>query len=968
MVNKKLLLLCCIGSLSVQISAAKTSDYVQNTGSNVNGTSALLNKSHKGFGNSLRKNVPCLVENVGQIKDQFGAMRNDIDFKLPGDFFNVFIGSGAIQYQWIQASSKNNDGPASLQTYRMDMQLIGANHDAVVSKSFVQAYKEQFISDAKVTKEAKGYEKVSYKNIYPNIDWELYLKNGKLEYDFVVHPGGNVADIKIKYNGATKINRKSDGSIAAYTPAGYVNEHAPYSYSKGNNGSKTPIKSSFIVKDDITTFAVGKYQGTLIIDPVLDWATYYGGSSTEDGYGVAVDPSGNVYMTGYTLSLTNIATTGSYQSTFTAGPLSALDAYLVKFDSTGVRQWATYFGSDGSDNATCVHCDADGNVYIAGSTSSLQTIATTGSHQNTIGGATDAFLAKFSTTGSLIWSTYYGGTSASANADYAYALQSDNQGNIYMAGQTNSPNNIATPGSYQLVFAGVSDGFVVKFNSAGVRQWGTYLGGTANDQARALSLDKTGNIYVGGGTSSVAGIASAGTAQTTLGGNSDGFLIKLNNEGTYQWGTYFGGTDYDGVNGLSCDDDLNIYMTGSVGNTSAGLSSTGSYQATQAGNGDAYLVKYDSTGHKIWSTYYGGTGIDQSNAVKYDGFGNVYILGSTKSATGIATAGTFQDTISLNGTNYEAFLVKFKANGTRTWATYYGGKGDDYGKALAMNKTTGDIFFSGQTKSTVHIATPGSQQDTIGSLNGTDAFLVKFNECPTISNLSISDIYGTDSICPHITTLYGITPLPGVTAYTWTLPNGWTGTSDSASILVTTGITGGTIEVKASNSCDSLPVKSMNVYVYPFFVPVITVDSLNLGTASPYASYQWYLNGQLITGATGSIYHVTQNGNYTVAVVSADGCTDTSEIYIVNNVTTGIKDADNIKTQIHIYPNPSISFINISSPVKVDVIITTLEGRTLGAYKNAKTISIKDLAAGIYLMRISDASGVFIKAEKFIKE
>lgn len=973
MLNKKLLLLCCVGGLSAQVSTAKDLNSKQHVGSKAKVSTTSSATIPPKIRKALQKNIPCLIENVGQIKDQNGALRQDINFKLQSDFMNVFIGAGAIYYQW--ATPKGSEGPKNLETYRLDMQLLGANKNATATKAIPSNYKEQYLGDPDVSKDAYGYEKISYQNIYPNIDWVLYLKDGKLEYDFVVHLGGKVSDIKIKYNGATKMQKKADGSIAAYSPSGFVNEHAPISYSLAvNSNKKTAVKSSFMVKDNVTSFSVGKYQGTLVIDPVLDWATYYGGVSTEDGYGVAVDGSGNVYLTGYTLSLTNIATSGAFQTNFTPGQLSALDAYLVKFDSNGVRQWGTYYGSNGSDVSNTVACDPNGNVYIAGSSSSQIGIATAGSHQDALVGMSDAFIAKFSPSGARIWGTYYGGNSPVGvmNSDIISIIKCDDSGNVYIAGSTNSIDNIASVGAYQTTYSGVTDIFVAKFDSTGARQWGTYLGGTANDGARGLALDNNRNIYIAGSTQSTTGIASTGAAQAVIGAttSTDAYLMKLTNNGIYQWGTYFGGTDYDNGSGVSCDENGNVYMVGSAGANSVGLATTGSYQSIQKGVGDAFLVKYDSTGAKIWSTYYGGTNIDQGNAVMYDGFGNVYLLGNTKSTSFISTLGTYQDTIGMANA-YDAFLVKFKNDGSRVWATYYGGKKDDYGKAISMNKMTGDIYFSGQTSSSQQgIATSGSHQDTAAALNGTDAILVKFRECPTIHTLTIGAISGSDSICPNSKVLYAVIPIPGVSSYTWTLPDGATGTSDSASILVTLGQTGGNIKVKASNACDTTAWQSLNIYIYPFFDVVITVDSLNLGTASSYATYQWILNGQVIQGATNSIYHVTQNGNYSVAVTSAQGCIDTSEVYVVTNVKPplAIHDQNTIKAQIHIYPNPASDVINIQAPVKVNVILTTLEGRMLSNHKNVKSLSVKDLAMGVYLLRITDDAGNFIKAEKFIKK
>ncbi|MFO0436754.1 MAG: T9SS type A sorting domain-containing protein, partial [Sphingobacteriaceae bacterium] len=235
------------------------------------------------------------------------------------------------------------------------------------------------------------------------------------------------------------------------------------------------------------------------------------------------DVSGNVYMTGETGSNTNIATVGAHQTAFGGG---SNDAFLVKFNSAGVRQWGTYYGGTGDDYGISCISDASGNVYVSGITNSNTNIANVGSHQATFGGGTlDAYLVKFNSAGVRQWGTYYGGS----GNDFGWICITDASGNVYMAGGTNSNTNIATAGTHQTTFGGGSnDAFLVKFNSAGVRQWGTYYGGTGVDFGYSCSNDATGNVYMSGDTDSNTNIATAGAHQTTFGGaTEDAFLVKF---------------------------------------------------------------------------------------------------------------------------------------------------------------------------------------------------------------------------------------------------------------------------------------------------------------------------------------------------------------------------------------------------------------------------------------------------------
>ncbi len=139
---------------------------------------------------------------------------------------------------------------------------------------------------------------------------------------------------------------------------------------------------------------------------VRQWATFYGGVGNERGYSTATDGTGNVYLTGYTVSTTDIATPGSHDTSFGG----MVDAFLVKFNASGVRQWGTYYGGTGDETGYCAVVDCSGNVYLAGETTSTTNIATTGSHDNSFGGGTyDAFLVKFNINGVRQWATYYGG-------------------------------------------------------------------------------------------------------------------------------------------------------------------------------------------------------------------------------------------------------------------------------------------------------------------------------------------------------------------------------------------------------------------------------------------------------------------------------------------------------------------------------------------------------------------------------
>jgi len=475
----------------------------------------------------------------------------------------------------------------------------------------------------------------------------------------------------------------------------------------------------------ITAIAIFGFATITMAQNVRAWGTYYTGTGQvwpngEDrGSSCITDAAGNVYMVGFTSSNSDIATAGAHQTVHAGGPITfgtgGYDAFLAKFNSVGVRQWATYYGGSENDKGISCALDASGNVYMIGSTSSTSGIATAGAHETTVN---DGFLVKFNSSGVRQWGTYFEGT--------GNACTTDASGNIYIVGLTNSTSGIATAGAHQTVMSGSGDAFLVKFNSSGVKQWGTYFGGSytlASGMETGLSCatDALGNVYMTGHTPSTSGIATAGAHQTIYGGSStDAFLVKFNSSGVIQWGTYYGG---EGVDiGYSCATDAsgNVYMAGDAQQQNlpaSGISTIGAHQSAYGGGySDGFLVKFDSNGLRQWGTYYGGSLLDVSFSCATDASGNVYMSGETQSFTGIATSGAHETTVN------DAFLVSFNSSGVRQSGTYYGGV-----RAVCTTDAAGNVYITGYTQSNSGIATAGAHQTANGNNGYNDAFLVKFS-------------------------------------------------------------------------------------------------------------------------------------------------------------------------------------------------------------------------------------------------
>lgn len=700
------------------------------------------------------------IENKGQLIDQNHKPNKEVLYLYSGPGLHVQLKPDGFSYEvwnniikekisekdlFLNPEMKTVQYEITYQVHRIDISFLNASKNLTIKPENAASYPIHYYTGCTpISKGETGttnvlhYAKVIYPNIYPNIDIEFLLdsrnysdisnsdhsfSSGRFKYNFIIHPGGNVNDIKLKFDGANATSLNSDGHIIIETDYGSIEESIPASY-QYNNNNKQEIEAAFKQQSsNIFGIAIAPYnqEQTLIIDPV-PYSTYYGGSGEEWGQGIATDSLGNVFITGYTKSTSAIATSGAYQNTF-GGGTGYGDAFLVKFDSLWVCQWATYFGGDGDDATLAVATDASGNVIITGFTKSDSGIATTGAYQIYLGYATtnDAFIAKFDSTGICQWATYYGGS----GNDYGYGVATDLNGNIIVVGSTYSTTTIATTGAHQTTFSGTgtSEGFIVKFNSSGVRQWGTYYGGLADDECRAVAIDLNSNIFVTGITSSTINISTSGVFQTNFSyGIDDGFVVKFNALGVRQWGTYFGGNGQDFGFGIAVDLSGNSVIAGYT-STSTGMASAGAHQTTYGvgATGDAFFIKFNPNGTRQWSTYYGGSTTERGYGygVVTDSSNNIFFCGATWSPSGIATAGSFQPVLNT-GNYYDGFVVKFNPSGVRQWGSYYGGNLDDKCLGIAI-KRNGDPVITGYTRSTLGLATGGAFQTTYGGIY--DAFI-----------------------------------------------------------------------------------------------------------------------------------------------------------------------------------------------------------------------------------------------------
>lgn len=680
----------------------------------------------------------CFVENKGQVLDENNNSRRDIQFKLSGKGVALYVGNGQLHYQFKDVIMGKKS--PSISTCRMDVTLLGANEHAAVTTSDAIDYHENYyipqVGPEGVT--ASAYKTITYHDVYPNIDWVLYVRNGKVEYDFVVRPGGDPKQIKIQYNGADKLELAANGSITAHTPMGDVTEKTPVAFETNTHKA---VRSRFHLDGNVVSFETGKYNGTLTIDPYLSWCTYFGGTNEDVVTAVKCSTGSNTYATGYTASIGLAAGTIEYQNVYQGG---TYDAFAVRYSSTGTISWASYIGGAGEDRGMSIVIDNTTGIYVGGTTNTPGTIfASSGAYQGSNAGGKDMFLLRLvGATGQRSWGTYIGGS----GDDEGLVVASDSLAvnNIYIGGKTVSSDMISTDGSS---LNGPQDGYIARFTNGGTPVWAGYFGGSGDDEIDGMATNNSVYLSVTGVTTS-ADLATPGAYQTALNGTNDAFLSYIRTNlinPSIQWTTYIGGSSTDKGMGVASDFAHNIYLTGTTA-SSDGISSGLSYTNTLGGLNDAFLMKFDNSGNKKWGAYFGGTADDMGNGVAIDQFGNVTIAGSTGSA-GIASAGAYQTT--LNGTT-DAFIAKYNYLGQKIYSTYFGKTGSDFANGLTVDPsatTTGSAIIIGGVTNSTGMSTTGVAQTTYGG-GTSDGFVARFLRDTIVS---IKQPFIDTLICPGTT-------------------------------------------------------------------------------------------------------------------------------------------------------------------------------------------------------------------------
>lgn len=634
------------------------------------------------------------------------------------------------------------------------------------------------------------FSRVEYASVYRGIDLIFHGNQQRLEFDFVLVPGADARSIRLRIEtpGSKSGKRKAKGEdqktkfekrktatdkeriptpdhkpkfsiamkgdLVIKTPGGDVRFLKPIAYQPVNKFSTAhdselatknlkPVRARFVLlPNNEVGFKLGNYDRSrpLVIDPVLDYSSYFGGTGFDEAAGIAVDAAGYAYIAGYTTSA-DLPVASPLQSSYGGGscnndmsPSPCFDAFVAKLNSRGTGLvYATYLGGNGDDRATGIAVNSLGEVFVAGYTGSAD-FPVANALQGAIGGGTcgsitnpypcyDAFVAKLSASGSsLVYSTYLGGS----GDDYATGVAIDSSLDAYITGFSSGGNFPLTSGSMQPSFGGGSyDAFVAKINAAGSSLlYSTFLGGSNEDRASAIAVDSSGSAYVTGQTDS-SDFPVQSAFQSSYGGGScgcfDAFVTKLNPTGAAAvYSTYLGGTGGDYGNGIAVDSSGEAYVAGWT--TSADFPVTsGAFQRSYGGSDDVFVTKLNAAGNALlYSTYFGGIDPEVANGIALDSSGDALITGNAY-GVGLPALNPLQ---SADNGYYDAFVAALNPSGSGLlYATWLGGSGDDFGNAIAAD-SSGNAYVAGGTFSTDFPTTPGSLASSYAG-GAYDAFVAK---------------------------------------------------------------------------------------------------------------------------------------------------------------------------------------------------------------------------------------------------
>ncbi len=573
--------------------------------------------------------------------------------------------------------------------------------------------------------------RVRLEQVWDGIDVVFYGSGRLLEYDFILAPGTTPQRIGLKFSGTAPARIEEDGTLLLATAAGALRQHAPFAYQRDASGHRQRVDCAYVLRVDGTVgLQVGGYDHSapLIIDPVLAYATYLGGSGGEFWFdsvvaGISADAQGNVIVAGDTSAVWTV----QGQSDLRTAP-AGRDVFVAKLNASGsALQWITYLGGNGNDDRAGLAVGSDGTLFVSGRTNSNNLPVTPGAAKRTLTGTQDAFVAHLSADGrTLLYLTYVGGS----GIDFANAIAVDPAGQAVVVGATDSSDLQMAGTPAQTTLHGSSDAFVTMLNATGTGYvFETYMGGSNIEVATGVGVGTGGQIFVTGQTQS-SDFPKLNAVQGALSGTVDPVAFGLSTSGSLLFSTYLGGsaaTTLESATRLATGPGNSFVIVGVTDSTDFPTNSA--VQPTPGGALDGFAAKFVWNGTTLtrsYSTYLGGSQSEAAFGLAVDSTGRAAVVGASQSTNFPPLVGAFDTTLAGG---QDAFIVILSADGTTIQqGSYFGGSGIDTGLAAAFD-AQGDVYVIGQTTSVDMPTTSfggGSAYDD--SFNGAeDAFVIRLS-------------------------------------------------------------------------------------------------------------------------------------------------------------------------------------------------------------------------------------------------
>ncbi|WDF45777.1 T9SS type B sorting domain-containing protein [Chryseobacterium sp. KACC 21268] len=763
-----------------------------------------------------KNNDYSFYENKGQIVDQNGNANPDVKYLLNSPGLNVQIKKNGFSYDVYETEKKeskkeisNNDLKSDKKRdhsntilkhkhHRVDIKFVDSrSNPEIVSEFRSQDYENYYNLPYK--KEGVSfvyrYKKLTYKNLYDNIDLVFFKPEDStkpVEYNFLVHPGGRMSDIKMKFQGAkTKLK---DGKLSMDLRFGEMQENIPNSWIE--NDRKQNITVNY--KDfGNQTFgfesSINNSDKTIVIDPVPTriWGSYLSGN--QDIYGIVkTDIEDNVYVCGLTWSSTNIATAGAYQPTFNTTGFS--DSFITKISKDGsTKLWGTYCGDKFYDEFMSVTFDPSSNVYATGMTWLPKT--PTSNQYNVFKRFS---LLKFNKNGTMIFSKILGGNVEEVPYDIDFK-----NNKLYLVGETRSTSGLATTGAFQETkIDGYTDGFIGRFDAiTGDADWLTYFGGNSPTSLYQIFNSDSNYIEIMGASRASDLVMQNPIKGTNIQGKTTGLYLKFSDNGSLIYSTYLGDD--------SVDSDYFRYAR-RVGNN---IFFSG--RTTKSTSEQALLYKIDTNTNKLVSRKEFRIYNHLQHTSYIDRQGNIFISGMVdNSSSWLSQIGT-PDAFLPNPVSYAGvYAIKYDSDLNKIWGTFY------WGSQLPdiIKDSEDNLYFFGMASGySPYVGTPGAFQETASSVyNG--MYIAKFKDCSSFAQLT-----SNSPVCVGKPIELSAN---GGANYDWTGPNGFTSKEQNPKIPDASLASAGTYTCSITGTLGCDTSTSITIVVGDNLKPVPNIATL----------------------------------------------------------------------------------------------------------------------------------------------